>query len=292
MTKKKIKYTDMCIYVDTHYQDPEADVAKIYNYLFEIAFMLAKKKNFFKSNYYYTNFAHFFASLTYLRLTSPKTKLDPSDPQYLRPLKSCLNYMKKTLYAKKCFFSRTEFNFTTQESDLDYNEAIKDNFTQAAYNSNIQLLKIEVSHCLSNIGNQVKYEIEKGWYGGDKALSYNLYLSVMISLLKSFTLSRKNKLKLINKKETLKYRALHKDNKIIYKNNYENLLHRYMKEELEFSPTLYNLDRSYLDYVAFIAQKIRLNLIKNIKNLISDYDLPEYMLEDIISLDAKSQKEN
>ena len=44
MSKGKLKYTDMCIYIDNNINKPDADVAKIYDYLIKISYMLATKK--------------------------------------------------------------------------------------------------------------------------------------------------------------------------------------------------------------------------------------------------------
>ena len=44
MKDKKIKYTDMCIYIDNNINKPDADVEKIYDYLVKISYMLASKK--------------------------------------------------------------------------------------------------------------------------------------------------------------------------------------------------------------------------------------------------------
>lgn len=161
--KKKLSYVDRCIYVDENATKPDADISKIFKYLYEIAFMLAKKRNLFGRNYfYYKGFSQYFATLVYLRLTSPKTKLPEGDPHRLRPLKSCLNYMKKTLYAKSRAYSRVEFNFTTEADDLYYNEILKENAYKSAYNSNSQFLKIDISYTLSRVDKMVNYEISQG----------------------------------------------------------------------------------------------------------------------------------
>lgn len=286
--KKKLTYVDRCIYVDENATKPDADVSKIFKYLYDIAFMLAKKRNLFGNNFfYYKGFSQYFATLVYLRLTSPKTKLPEGDPHRLRPLKSCLNYMKKTLYAKSRAFSRSEFNFTTRADDIYYNGVLKENAYNSAYNSNVQFLRVDINYTLSNIDKMVNHEISQSWYGNDPELCYNLYLSVMLTLYRSFTVSKAGRSKLyINTEVDKNGRTL-----LIPKPNYEEILTNVMQEEAKLAPVVYNLPGSYLTYVTFIARKVRLNLAKEIGELIDNYSLPEDVIQDAICLDARSRRE-
>lgn len=281
MAKKvKLKYTDRAIYVDKFSLTGEGDVNLVYRYLYEIALMLSKKRKFFNSNYYYVNFAYYMANLTYMRIISPRINLPKDDPHYAPRLKSCLNYMKKLLYAKKCAFSREEFNFVTKPGDAGIEETFRAFSRERAYNYNRDLMKIDVSSLLRSIGKEISSEIDSGWYGKDRKLSYNLKLSVALTLLKSFTLSRKNRAKLISSKATKNST----DGRVIYKSNYDALLEDAIKREEARSITTFELDSSYGDYVGFIAQKIKVDLVKNINNLIADYELSEDLISDIVSL--------
>ena len=91
-----MKYTDMCIYIDKNvYRDDltEDETNTIFEYLFHIAKMLAYKAKYFNKAEYYDDFALYFASSVYFRLTNKKQfEIEPetNEPK-LTQVKSVLN---------------------------------------------------------------------------------------------------------------------------------------------------------------------------------------------------------
>ena len=79
MKSEKIKYTDMCIYIDNNINKPDADVDKIYDYLVKLSYMLAHKRWFFKCKTEYDDFATYFASVVYMRMTNKRQFLPETD---------------------------------------------------------------------------------------------------------------------------------------------------------------------------------------------------------------------
>ena len=104
-----MRYVDMAIYVDNHVHDKNADTDKIFEYLRILSEMLAVKRRFFSKPADYYKFSKYLASLVYVRMTDKRQWLPKDDPNYITPIKSCLNYIKQVLYVKKCAFIFDEF---------------------------------------------------------------------------------------------------------------------------------------------------------------------------------------
>ena len=66
------------------------------------------------------------------------------------------------------------------------------------------------------------------------------------------------------------------------KNNYEDLLTAAMLEETADAPIAFNLPEKYLDYVAVVLQQVKQEIIKDIRDLISEYSVSDDLIEDIL----------
>lgn len=267
--KPPIRYVDMAIYVDANIHNKDHDVEKVFNYLVMLAYMLSIKRHFFHKEVDYDNYAQYLATIVYTRMTTPRQYLDESDPKYLTPVKSCLNYMKQILYARKCAYCNEEFNSTTQEDSLD-SEITREYMTEQVMATPNSLLACDVKIYLKTIDGIIQDCIYKGVYGNDPVLAWKLYTSSLISLLRNFTLSNKNK------KRISRARAL----------NYEENLEQIMVEETASAPVVYDLDNKYLDYIAITLQKVKTIMIKDIRELSAEYTYPDDMLEDMFMLEA------
>lgn len=297
--KPKIKYTEMAMYVDEHIHDKNADVQKIYDYLVMLAYMLSVKRRFFNKESYYDMYANYLATIVYTRITNPRQFLSKDDPQYLTPIKSCLNYMKQILYARKCAFCAEEFEYTTKDESAE-SEAFKAYAKSNVLSSNTSLLVCDIELYFSTIDRIIKDYVYNGVYAKDKVLCWKLYTSCLISLLRNFTLSNKNKIKLIDIKKTKeqwqKIKEQEKANKnlpiseqikpdkkrIFYKTNYYELMDSFMADENRTAPIVYDLSEEYLDYVALTIQKIKVSIINDIREMSHAYDLSDEMVEDIL----------
>ena len=240
-----------------------------YQYLWDLSFMLAKKRNFFNNYEDYSNFAHYFAIDVYKRLTTDKQFLSPDDPHYKTPIKSCLNYMKNIIYARKCAYAYKEFNHTTKtEAEADaFAEYSKYNIVNNSHDTN--MLYYETYDYLKSINSIVKTEIKNGIYGKDKLLSYKIYTSTLLSLLNNFTLSNAHKERLKRHLEANKADS-------------EDLLARFVQIEADRAVLLYDLSDDYYDYVAYLVQRVKSLMIKDIKFLQSNYVISDTMIEDVM----------
>ena len=78
---------------------------------------------------------------------------------------------------------------------------------------------------------------------------------------------------------------------IILKNNYDDILSNILIEENNSAAIVYDLDDEYLDYVAFLLQKIKIKIIKDIKEFSDEYNLPDDMIADILSADLANMED-
>ena len=54
---KDVTYTEMCMYIDDNVYKDNFDERLVYEYIYHIVYMLAKKAQYFKKNSYYDDFA-------------------------------------------------------------------------------------------------------------------------------------------------------------------------------------------------------------------------------------------
>ena len=96
---KDIRYTDMCIYIDTHIYTDSYDESLVYQYLYHLLLMIASKSKLFNRSCYYDDFAIFGATRLYLRLTNKKQfEVDASGTPRMKKIRSILNYIHKVIY--------------------------------------------------------------------------------------------------------------------------------------------------------------------------------------------------
>lgn len=297
--KPPIRYVDMCIYIDNNIYKEDADTEKIYDYLVMLAYMLASKRKFFNKESDYDKFAHFLAKNVYARFKDKRidwhTKIDKQGnviknedgtdklfPPELTPIKSCLNYMKQILYARKCNYISEEFENSTNANDIANNYAFKKYMEASVYSANTGLFSCDIDLYFKTIDRVIKDEVYNGVYGNDKLLAWKLYTSLLISLTRNFKLSKRNKYKLIDIKATKEnYKKTHKK-KLILKSNYSDILCDIVSEETKTAPIVYDLDEEYLDYISVMVQKVKMRIIEDIHELSSQYEFSEDMLEDIL----------
>lgn len=281
MTKKKVTFTDMAIWVDANILKPDVDEAKVYKYLKKLAYMLSMKKRYFRNYEDYDMFADYMATIVYMRMTTKNQYLPKDHPKYRSPIKSCLNYMKGILYARKCAYEYENYRQSTKE-EVEFNTA-RDYFSSDILNNNSGLLELDVELYLNRIESIVKNVLSKGPYTKDRVLYWKIYTSVIISLLNNFTLSNANRDKLAKKGFF--------STDIVWKEKYDSLVSQIIEEESETAGVVYDLDESYLDYVIVTVQKVKKSIANDIKELINEYVLPDQLVEDML-MSGLSKGEN
>lgn len=186
-----LKYTTMAMYIDDNIYKPDHDEETIYKYLYFLAIMLSHKENLFNFEDEYEEFAIYYASQLYMRLTNKKQFEYNSDGEpKLKRIKSILNYMKSTIRQRATEFDKYEYSSSstrlTEDVVVDYS------FRQLVSESTDLLNRVEFESCLGDIVAGVRSYISHIPYAKNSILYNNIYLSCLLSFLNSVVLDNSN----------------------------------------------------------------------------------------------------
>ena len=255
---KGMKYTDLCIYIDNNIYKPNCDINLIFQYMYIIAYMLASKAKYFTNLDDYDEFAYYLALAAYKRMTD-KDKV---------PIKSVLNYMKSIMYWRKVSFQKETFN-TIIDPDYDKSwdsDLYKEKTIRRLENNNKEQLSSLVSDLLKQVPLSVKNNIPKT-YRKDKVIFKNLYISVLYTLLYNFTLPKVNE-------DYLREKEL----KSSTFNNTD-----YYNKHLGKEIILWHLPQQMESAVTLVVNKVKLDLLNDIRDLISDYKMSEQEYKNVFN---------
>lgn len=227
-----ITYTDMCIWIDNNMYKDDCDDAKLYEYLYHIINMFARKNSYFSNAHYYDDFALSSASRLFMRIKDLR----------LTKIKSILNYIKTVIYPYKVDFEKDNYVNNTEDSAIIYTE-------ESALGTNLLeeidfFDKIEFNYTLQNISNLIHSYLLKIPQKLNSSEWSNIYLSCMLTLLNEFTISGNNKLS----KSNISDKELH------------NLYLTAYNEE----PVVYHLDKSYGAYIKVLVNELKNVISKNL----------------------------
>lgn len=271
--KPKIKYTAMCIYIDTHIYTDNYDPNLVFKYLTWLFYALSFKKKFFNCEADYDGFALYGATQTFLRLTNKKQFLPDDDPKKLPKIKSVLNFIKKILYPAKVNYQQEAFNKVYDEELLGEGsgDSFRNYITSDINNTTDEIKKIEVEQYLRYIPKTLHKFLEDSPYSNDKIMMKNIYISCLLTLLRMFTLSNYNEKRLKNKDNT-------------YRLNVDNLLEDMYYEENINAPVVWHLDKSMTSYIAVLCNKLKDILAFDIREICKSHELSEEVIQDILML--------
>lgn len=263
-----MKYTDLCIYVDSIIQKDnptEQELNTCFEYIYHLGFMLAHKHKYFNKNFYYEEFAAYLATEVMHRLFfNPKLKeVDENGKPVLTKIKSVLNYMKAVIYGRKIEFEQIYYSqkISKNTDDCNYLYSYNDNL----YNS---VKEVDIELYLGSLSKTVKHIVYKNnFYKNDKLLMKNIYLSCLLTVVNSFTFTKEDIDKLRDTYSSIdsKYRLMSR----LYAKNRENSL------------ILYHLDNSYSDYIKVLSNKV----FKQLKDDLSEISSQSYHLADDVIMD-------
>lgn len=250
--KPEISYTEMCIYIDENIYKESFDESLIYQYIYHIIYMLAKKAGYFKQHHYYDDFALYAASRVYFRLTSPKqNELDSNGNYKLDKIKSVLNYIKKIIYPLKVDFEQGEYCQTISKDA--YTEEINYNFTNLLNNSVDELTFCEFGLTFNNIGKTCEAFLKTIPYKPNTGEWLNIYTSVMLTFLNTITLTNRRKNRLEHLNSTMRLN----DNHII--NAFE---------EESCKAILFHLPESMNDYILVLTRQLKHLVAKDLSDIL------------------------
>lgn len=263
-----MRYTQLAMFVDAHIRDKDERTQQLcFEYMWHLFYILAVKGKMFNTGRDYDEYALYAATQLYLRYR----KEDSEKGAKLKPIKSCLNYIKKILYPLKVNYQKANFEQVFQKGALkdDAPTQILDDKVSSIRNLNSSLISVECSYYLSSIHSSIKRILEKTPYRNDKAVLHNLYISCLLTFLKSITLNNK----LVAKLEDRKARKLSLDGVL------DQL---YNKESRENNTVLYHLDPSMHNYVAFLYNKIKKEIVKDLNYIVGSYEPSEAVIKDLL----------
>lgn len=278
--KPNIKYTDMCIYVDSivEKESPtEQELNKCFEYIYHIGFMLAHRHKYFNKSYYYEEFALFLATEVMHRLFfNPKlTEVDENGDPILTKIKSVLNYMKAILYGRKVEFEQQTYS---QQISKNLEES---NFSYT-YNENLyqSLKETDVKLYFNSISKTVKHIVcDKNFYKNDRLLMKNIYISCLLTVLNGFTFTYTDISKLNSTYSSIesKYRLLGR----LYSKNRDDAL------------ILYHLDNKYRDYIKVLSNKVYKQIKEDLSELSSQtFALSDDVITNILFLEVNGEDYN
>ena len=268
----KMKYTDMCIYIDKWIYTDNYDADIIFDYLYKLFYALSYKKKFFNSIEDYKNYSIYGATQTFLRLTNPKQFLPDDDPKKLPKIKSVLNFIKKILYPARVNYQQEAFNKII-DSEVQGNDAVdafKEYSSRSISDQHNPLIQIEVENCLSSIPRTLKKFLEDSPYSSDNVTLNNIYTSCLITLLRSITMSNYNKTRLYSKGT---------DN---YRLNIDELLVDIYKQEAANSPITWHLPRELTEYINVVCNQLKHLIAKDIKHICMMNEIDTAVFEDLL----------
>ena len=242
-----LKYTDIAIWIDTHAYLEDCDENKLYEYLYHLVIMLAKKFNYFNKQSYYDDFGLYAASKLFMRLKH-KRQFDDHENK-LPQIKSILNYIKTVIYPYKVDFMQEFFDQSIDSMEeilaetVDLSTIISrqvDIFDSIDFNvslENIHLILRSFIKSLPKAKNSNELE--------------NIYLSCLLTLLNQINYC--------------------KNIKIDPETSIEELTEIYAKSK-KVEPILYHLPPSMRDYIIVLVRKVK-HLISHELSIESMYNV-------------------
>ena len=261
-----VSYTAMAIAIDNGIRDPDADKELLFEYMWHLFYILAVKGRFFTSGRDYDEYALYAATQLFLRYK----KEEAGTSKRIKPIKSCLNYIKKVLYPMKVNYQRAYFEQVIRNEDAkEENYAqLQDDRENMARRSSQELMHVEYRQYLENIPNTIKFVLRTSPYINDKVMMHNIYLSCLLTLLKMMTMSNVNQERLKKKTD----RAL----------PVENLIDQIYAEEMSENVVLYHLDATMNNYVATMVSLARKEIVKDLRDIVGSFEPSEQVIKDIL----------
>lgn len=228
----KLTYTELCIWIDNNMYSENCDDALLYEYLYHIVNMFARKHSYFKSVSYYDDFALSSASRLFMRIKDTR----------LTKIKSILNYIKTIIYPFKVDFEKDNYVENPEDNSFIYTEE---------YSLGTNLIdeidlfdKIDFRYTLENVSDLIKNYLCKIPRKKNSCEWLNIYTSCLLTFLVQLKTASNNKLN----KSDITDKELH------------SLYLAAQREE----PILYHLDKSYSNYIKVLVNEIKSLVAKNL----------------------------
>lgn len=251
-----MRFVDLAIEIDNDFYKPDCDQNRMFNHMYILAYMLARKGKYFYSEEDYDNFAFYFACSVFNRMLSSKGEI-----------KSVLNYMKSVIRFRKMSYEKETFSeIIDPKYDKEWNSDLYTEKSISLYeNNNSELLKFHVLDILNSVPSIIKDCIPK-IYLNNKEQYHNIYMSVSLSLLSRFTLSNKNKAFVKRQKS----KDIDFDEVSYYRRHLDH-------DDIIF----WNLGYEFKDLLTVILNKISRKIINEINEAVGEFKIKDNEFADM-----------
>lgn len=262
----KLRYVDMAIYIDREIKNPDCDEEKCFEYMYQLFYILSVKGRMFQTASDYDNYALYGATQLFLRYRKER---EPDSK--LKPIKSCLNYIKKILYPLKVNYQKSNFFQVFQEGALGGNAptTLTDAKVAEARKLTDDLLKAEYKYYLTQLPSTVEHVLRESPYSNNPVMMHNLYISCLLTLLKMITMSNKNRAKLDNKEA----RCLPTT----------DLMDKIYVEESQDDVVVYHLEKSMRNYVKLLVNRCKGEIAHDLRYIVGSYELSDSIVKEILT---------
>lgn len=267
--KPKGSYVSFCIYIDNNINDPDPKVQETcFEYMWHLYYILAVKGKMFNSGKDYDEYAFYAATQLYMRYKRDK---DIRNGNQLKPIKSVLNYIKRTLYPFRINYQKMQFQEEFREDSLNGQSPIQiydDQVSKIRKDSN-SLMSIEYKYYIDNISKTIKNFLKQLPYQKDKVTMHNIYLSCLLTFLKTITISNKNIERIKNRED--------KSLPIFF------LVEKIYSEEKDDDTVVFHLDPSMKNYITVLVNRIKKEVVKDLSYIVRSYEPTTDMIENILA---------
>lgn len=283
-TKPKIKFTEMAMYVDDHIKDiivPNKNKSvedTIFKYLYALYYMLACKHRYFHKYSDYDNFSFYAATRLYVKLRDNYNRQGQQRRgKKIEPIKSCLNFIKKTIYWCKVDYQKEFFNLIIDGSsktgkETKIQEGIEDYMRQSVVDDYREDLFSALLDSFDNLPGIAIKVLSETFYKKDSLEYNNIYLSCVLTLLNRFTLV-----------ETIESN----------KKNYSYPMLEKLYHQEETTVILWHLNSSMYDFISLLVNKIKKELNNTIEDTQTYYELDDSIVDTILDSNfGKNEIEN
>ena len=192
----KLKYTDLCIYIDENIPKiaepgayPEIE-NKVYNYLWLLVKALAIKKCMFNHFDDYDGYATHAANRLFFAIRKNyQNQGKKIKGKLIRPIKSCLNYTKALLYPMKVEYQNENFReiiteeFVSKKFDtFMFKEKLKAEALESQ--GATEKLKVYLNSSFKNIDVLIDKVLKRSLFGKTPDMYKKLKISILLNSLK------------------------------------------------------------------------------------------------------------
>ena len=199
----KLKYTDLCIYIDENIPKiaepgayPEIE-NKVYNYLWLLVKALAIKKCMFNHFDDYDGYATHAANRLFFAIRKNyQNQGKKIKGKLIRPIKSCLNYTKALLYPMKVEYQNENFReiineeFVSKKFDTCmFKEKLKADALESQ--GATEKLKVYLNSSFKNIDVLIDKVLKRSLFGKTPDMYKKLKISILLNTLNSLKVKKK-----------------------------------------------------------------------------------------------------